>query len=84
MCLAIPGKIVSVDASLPEMRTARVDFGGTVRVIGIQWVDAGPGDYVLAHAGMAIAVVNEREAAETLRLLEIMAGGSGDGTGPDA
>ena len=74
MCLAIPGKILSVNECLPEIRTARVDFGGVVRPVCIQWVDAEPGDYILVHAGMAIAVIDPDEAAETLRLLERMAG----------
>lgn len=73
MCLAIPGRILSVNDCLPEIRTARVDFGGVVRPVCIQWVDAVPGDYILVHAGMAIAVIDPDEAAETLRLLEKMA-----------
>lgn len=78
MCLAIPGKIVSINDSLPEMKMARVDFGGVVRNICIQWTDAVVGDYILAHAGMAISVINLEEAAETLRLLEKMAEGLDD------
>lgn len=66
MCLAIPGKVLSVDGSIPELRMAKVDFGGIVKNICVQWVDAAIGDYVLAHAGMAISVMNAREAEETL------------------
>lgn len=66
MCLAIPGKVLSVDGSIPELRMAKVDFGGIVKNICVQWVDATIGDYVLAHAGMAISVMNAREAEETL------------------
>lgn len=72
MCLAIPGKILSIDNSFPEIKTARIDFGGIVRQVCIQWIDAVPGDYVLVHAGMAISVIDEHEAAETLRLLEML------------
>lgn len=72
MCLAIPGKILSIDDSFPEIKTARIDFGGIVRQVCIQWIDAAPGDYVLVHAGMAISVIDEHEAAETLRLLEML------------
>lgn len=66
MCLAIPGKILSIDRSEPELTMARVDFSGIVKNICIQWVDVSEGDYVLAHAGMAIAVVDAQEALLTL------------------
>lgn len=36
----------------------------------VQWVDVSIGDYVLAHAGMAISVINAEEAEETLKDLE--------------
>ena len=49
MCLAIPGKIISVE--VPEdggLKTAVVDFGGILKNICIEWVEATPGEYVLA------------------------------------
>lgn len=49
---------------------ARVDFSGIIKNICIQWVDVEEGDYVLAHAGMAISVVNTEEAEETLEDLK--------------
>lgn len=70
MCLAIPGKIISIDRSEPELAMARVDFSGILKNICIQWVDVTEGDYILAHAGMAISVVNAREAEETLEDLK--------------
>ena len=70
MCLAIPGKILSVDNSVPELRMAKVDFSGIVKNICIQWVDADIGDYVLAHAGMAISIVDPEQAKETLEDLK--------------
>ena len=70
MCLAVPGKIVSIDRSVPDLAMAKVDFSGVTKDICIQWVDAAEGDYVLAHAGMAISVVNAREAEETLEDLK--------------
>ncbi|MDR1644255.1 MAG: HypC/HybG/HupF family hydrogenase formation chaperone [Tannerellaceae bacterium] len=66
MCLAIPGKIISVDRSVPELAMAKVDFGGICKDICVQWVEATEGDYVLAHAGMAIAVVDAVEAGKTI------------------
>ena len=70
MCLAVPGKIISIDRSVPALAMAKVDFSGVTKDICIQWVDAAEGDYVLAHAGMAISVVNAREAEETLEDLK--------------
>ena len=70
MCLAVPGKIVSIDRSVPDLAMAKVDFSGITKDICIQWVDATEGDYILAHAGMAISVVNAREAEETLEDLK--------------
>ena len=70
MCLAVPGKIISIDRSGPDLAMAKVDFSGVTKDICIQWVDAAEGDYILAHAGMAISVVNAREAEETLEDLK--------------
>lgn len=67
MCLAIPGKIVTIDRHIPELAMAEVDFGGIVKTICVEWVEAGIGDYILAHAGMAIAKVDIFEAEATLR-----------------
>ncbi|MBO5225637.1 MAG: HypC/HybG/HupF family hydrogenase formation chaperone [Parabacteroides sp.] len=61
MCLAVPGKILSIDNSIPELRMAKVDFGGIIKKICIQWVDVSIGDYVLVHAGVAITAVEEEE-----------------------
>jgi hydrogenase expression/formation protein HypC len=66
MCLAIPGRIISIDETIPELKMAKVDFGGIVKPVCIQWLDVGIGDYVLAHAGMAISQLDEQEAEQTL------------------
>lgn len=64
MCLAIPAKVVEVKDDY-----ASVDFGGGVlRDVNVMLVDTKVGDYVLVHAGYAIQVLSEEEAAETLRL----------------
>jgi hydrogenase expression/formation protein HypC len=64
MCLAIPGKIVTV-----TKEKADVDFGENVlREVNVTLVNAKVGDYVLVHAGYAIQVLDEREAQETLNL----------------
>ena len=70
MCLAVPGKVVSIDLSDAEMKMARVDFSGIVKDVCVQWLpEVKEGDYVLAHVGMALNVVDEKDAMETLELL---------------
>jgi hydrogenase expression/formation protein HypC len=66
MCLAVPGKILTVDNS-GELRMASVDFGGVVRDICIEWLpEAGIGDYVLAHVGTALSMIDEESAKASL------------------
>lgn len=71
MCLAVPGQVISIDASDPEMRMAKVNFAGVEKEICIQWVpDVQVGDYILAHVGVALNKIDEEEALETLRLFK--------------
>ncbi len=66
MCLAIPGRITSIDGSM-----AYVDFGeGTKREVNISLVDVKVGQYVIVHAGFAIEILDEEAAKETLKLWE--------------
>ena len=73
MCLAVPGKIISIDDSNPDMRMARVQFGATTRDISIQWIEGlKPGDYIMAHIGTALSKVDEDDAKFTLDALREM------------
>ncbi|HSW56132.1 MAG TPA: HypC/HybG/HupF family hydrogenase formation chaperone [Ignavibacteriaceae bacterium] len=73
MCLAVPGKIVSIDESNPELKMAKVNFGGVSKDVCIQWLDnVNIGDYVLVHVGFALNKVDEKDAEETLRILREM------------
>ena len=66
MCLAVPGKILSVSGN-DTTRTGTVSFGGISKEACLAFVpEAKVGDYVLVHAGFAISVVDEVEAAQTL------------------
>ena len=70
MCLAVPGKVISIDDSNPDLRMARVDFSGIIKEVCIQWLpETKTGDYILAHVGMALNILDEDEARETLDLL---------------
>ncbi len=70
MCLAIPGKVLTIEGEDQVSRTGRVSFGGAVREVSLACVpEARVGDYVMVHVGMAISVVDEEEAQEMLQLL---------------
>jgi len=69
MCLAIPGKIVEIVNV--ENQLAKVDVGGVRRNVNIGMLDdVVVGDYVLIHVGFAMTKIDEKEAAETLRILD--------------
>lgn len=69
MCLSLPGKILSIDTSA-ELRMAKVDFGGVKRDVCVEWVpEAVIGDYVLAHVGTALTVLDEESALESIEAL---------------
>ena len=73
MCLAVPGKIVSIDESDPDLKMARVKFGEVIKDICIQWIDdVDVGDYVMAHVGTALSKVDEEDAKITLDALHAM------------
>ncbi|BAU53506.1 HypC/HybG/HupF family hydrogenase formation chaperone [Mucilaginibacter gotjawali] len=74
MCLAIPGKILEIDATLDDLfRTAKVSFGGIHKTINLCMVpEAQVGDYVLVHVGVAISKINEDEALKVFDYLKAM------------
>jgi len=67
MCLAVPGRVVrwlNHDATFAQ---AEVEFEGVRRVCHMACVpDVEEGDYVIVHAGVAISLLNEDEARQTL------------------
>jgi len=72
MCLAIPGKVLEAEES-QGMRIGRVQFGGIVRSVRLDFVpEAAVGDYVMVHVGFAISRVDEQEAERTYALLREM------------
>jgi hydrogenase expression/formation protein HypC len=72
MCLAIPGKVVSIEEA-NGLRCARIQFGGIVRQASLDFVpEAQVGDYVMVHVGYAISRVDAAEAERTYQLLEEM------------
>jgi hydrogenase expression/formation protein HypC len=73
MCLAIPGRIESVEGADPLTRMGRVSFGGIVKEVCLAYVpEAGVGDYVVVHVGFAISKMDEPEAQQVFSYLEQM------------
>jgi hydrogenase expression/formation protein HypC len=67
MCLAIPGRVLSISGDDPLERVGRIDFGGVVKEISLAYTpEARPGEYVLAHVGFAMTVIDEVEAQRIL------------------
>jgi hydrogenase expression/formation protein HypC len=72
MCLAIPGKILSICSQLDEtFRYGKVSFGGITKEVNLCMVpEAKTGDYVLVHVGVAISMIDEVEAQLTFSYLQ--------------
>jgi hydrogenase expression/formation protein HypC len=75
MCLGIPGQIVAITHAAHKL--ALVDVSGVRREVNIACivdaehpVESCVDDWVLVHVGFAMSRIDEREAAETLRILE--------------
>ena len=74
MCLAIPGKVISVESEDQEIfRTGKVSFGGIIKQVNLSMVPGiNVGEYVLVHVGVAVGKIDEQEAMLTLEYLEQM------------
>ncbi|MBZ5594621.1 MAG: HypC/HybG/HupF family hydrogenase formation chaperone [Acidobacteriia bacterium] len=74
MCLAVPGRVVSIieEAGL-GLRRGKVDFGGVQKEICLAYTpEASVGNYVLVHVGFALSVVDEDEARKIFDTLTEM------------
>ena len=73
MCLAVPGKIVSISGEDPLSRTGKIDYGGILKEASLAYVpEAKEGDYVIVHVGFAISRVDEEEAQKVFGYLREM------------
>jgi hydrogenase expression/formation protein HypC len=71
MCLAVPGKIISIEGDDPILREGKVDFGGVVKRVNLSLVpEATIGDYVVVHVGLALSIVDEEEAKQVFEFLK--------------
>ncbi len=65
MCLGIPGRVIEItpDARHPYFTEGKIDFGGVVRAVCLAYVpEVEVGEYVIVHAGFAIARIDAEAA----------------------
>lgn len=68
MCLAMPGKIMSMTADDSLNRTGRVEFSGVSKDVSLAYVpEAQLDDYVIVHAGFAISILDQQEAQQSIQ-----------------
>lgn len=70
MCVAMPGKVLSVS---PEKKTAVVDFTGSRVSVRTGFVPVEPGDEVMVHAGFVLQKISCSEAEELRQLMDELA-----------
>ena len=69
MCLAVPGKVIEINQE-NGLSMGLIDYAGTRNTACLAYTpDVEVGQYVIVHAGFALQILNEQEAAETLKLL---------------
>ncbi len=72
MCLAVPGKVISVSGA-DLQRTGKVSFSGVIKEVSLAYVpEAQVGDYVIVHVGFALSKVDEVEAQRVFEYLDAM------------
>jgi hydrogenase expression/formation protein HypC len=70
MCLAVPGRVISVEKR-DGTTMADVDFGGVRKEVCLEYIpDAQIGEYVIVHVGFAIQRLDEASAQQTLANFE--------------
>ncbi|MEC9486068.1 MAG: HypC/HybG/HupF family hydrogenase formation chaperone [Prosthecochloris sp.] len=68
MCLAIPGKLIEVSDE-NGLKMGVVDINGSATKACLEYVpDITIGQYTIVHAGFALKIIDEEEAAVSLRL----------------
>jgi hydrogenase expression/formation protein HypC len=73
MCLGIPGQIIDIVDDANSI--AKVEVSGVKRNVSIALVrpeGIAPGDWVLIHVGFAMSKIDEVEARETQKTLQLM------------
>lgn len=68
MCVGLSAKVVRIQDGM-----AMVDASGARREVSVQLMDdVEPGDYVMVHAGIAIAKIADEDEHETDEIMEAL------------
>ncbi|WP_076790516.1 HypC/HybG/HupF family hydrogenase formation chaperone [Chlorobium sp. KB01] len=68
MCLAIPGKLLEI-SSENGLKMGTIDVNGARTRACLEYVpEIQVGNYTIVHAGFALKIIDEDEAAESLKL----------------
>lgn len=68
MCVGLSAKVVRIQDGM-----AMVDASGARREVSVQLMDdVEPGDYVMVHAGIAIAKITDEDDRETDEVMEAL------------
>lgn len=66
MCVGLPAKVVKIKEGM-----AIIDASGAKREVSAELIDElEPGDYVMVHAGIAIAKITNDDKSETDKIME--------------
>ena len=70
MCVGLSARVISI-----EDGAALIDASGATRTVSAELIDdLEPGDYVMVHAGVAIAKITDTSADETGKIMESLHG----------
>lgn len=73
MCLGIPGKVVELYDN-NGLKMAKIDFNGVIKEACMEYLpEIKIGDYTIIHVGFGLSIVDEKEAKETMDLLNQIA-----------
>lgn len=73
MCLAVPGKVISIEGDTPFEKMGKVSFSGVLKDISLAYVpDVKVGNFVIVHVGFALNILDEAEAVEVFRELKAL------------
>lgn len=69
MCLGVPAKVTEI-YSENGLKMAKVDFGGVIKEACMEYLpEIKVGDYVIIHVGFGLSILDEKEALETIDLI---------------
>ncbi|MDJ0661758.1 MAG: HypC/HybG/HupF family hydrogenase formation chaperone [Crocosphaera sp.] len=73
MCLAVPGKVVSISGDEPLLKKGKVSFGGVMKEVSFAYVpEVKIDDYVIVHVGFALSILDQEAAEKSLAEFEEM------------